>query len=187
MYAHFLTITVGFLEGVTSRLSYKLHGVMSDDSGDESTLLHNSLRKYANLYTGRHPRSLMSFCVKMSLFVAAPIQAFMQYDANKYITALESFCLLPIAHLIYSFIHETEKLQWIPFENKEHDRYLQQINFSEGHNIVDFSNSRQDYVIVPTHKLPMIGRMRINVYCFGKGDEMWLGLMQCDSWKPARS
>ena len=96
----------------------------------------------------------------------------MQYDANKYITALESFCLLPIAHLIYSFIRDPDKLEWVPFEDKEHDRYLQQINFSEGQNIVDFRNSRQDYVIVHTHKLPMIGRMRINVYCFGKGDEM---------------
>ena len=158
---------------------------ISASIGSEPIFSVVDMQKYADLYSRKSP--LMTFCLEMALFVAAPNHAFMQYDANKYLSPLTPYCIPSIAHLIYSFIRDKDRLEWVPFEDKEHDRYLQQINFSEGHNVVDFKNMRQDYVIVHTHKLPMIGRMRINVYCFGKGDEMWLGLMQCDSWKPARS
>ena len=182
-------------ENVSEKLDVEMHKgdhgrvkVEPEDDGviltiyQYSNLLHDALQKYVDSYSGGSP--LMTFCFEMAFFVTAPNHAFIQNEANKYLSALQPYCIQSIAHLIYSFVRD-EGLKWVPFEDKKHDRYLQQINFSEDHHIVDFKNARNDCINVRTIALPMTGKIAINVLCGYKGDEMWFGLIECTRFNPA--
>ena len=66
------------------------------------------------------------------------------------------------------------------------NQYQKQVVFSQNDTIVDFSNDRNDYVNVRTSLLSVdiFKKYVINVYCLGKGDEMWLGLIEQSAYKP---
>lgn len=59
-----------------------------------------------------------------------------------------------------------------------------QTNFSSNNNTVDFSNGLQDYVNVRTQLLSkqLYPIYYINIFCLGKGDEAWLGIINKDAF-----
>lgn len=143
-----------------------------------SILLHDALKQFADSNNEECP--LMSLCVEMSLFVAAPNEALMKYNANMYFSALHTLFMPMIADLIISFVLD-DGLKWVSFDD---ERYQKQINLTQNGHFVDFKNAVSDYVNVRTVALPMTGRIVINVFCGYKGDELWLGLYRVDQYGP---
>ena len=77
-----------------------------------------------------------------------------------------------------------EGLKWIPYTNNTYIRYQKQLNFSRADHVVDFKNAGNDYVNARTETLPTTGKVSVNVYCGYKGDEMWIGLIECSDFRP---
>ena len=94
-----------------------------------SFLLHDALRPYQHLYSGDAP--LMTFCFEMAFFITEPNEALIEHERNQYLSGLQPFFLPGIATLICSFLREDD-YKWVPFGDKRHQSYQEQINFSRG-------------------------------------------------------
>eukprot|EP01083_Nonionella_stella_P131161 398245_1 len=127
---------------------------------------------------------IMDLCFYLSFFVTNANQSIADYESLAYRTTLEQFMDPNIANIISSFIIEKSNyLKWTHFEEDKHDN---QVRYSSNDNIVDFSHSSCDYVNAKTPLLSktIYPKYFVNVYCLGKGDEMWLGLIKKSQYRP---
>eukprot|EP01084_Bolivina_argentea_P218123 370211_1 len=135
----------------------------------------------------------MNLCFYLSYFLTTPNESIFKDELQNYILPLQQLIEPNIAKLITSFIvQQSNYLKWIQFEHMENEKfhsYQNQVVYSHNDNIVDFSNDRNDYVNVRTSLLSpnIFTKYFINIYCFDKGDEMWLGLDTCKYYKPTES
>ena len=163
-----------------------------------SKLLHQALisEKCITYY-------LMDLCVKISFFVTSPNESIYQYELQKYSSILYQFFYPNIAELIISFIiNKSKYLQWVHFtdfqstENNlyftemlksRHLRYEKQLKYSNNNSIINFANPTQNYLNVRTDLLDINTKYFLNIYCFEKKDEIWLGLVSKSGYHPAQS
>ena len=125
----------------------------------------------------------------ISLFVTYPNESLRQRAQDNY-TKIEH-CILPfvddanIPKLITSFLRISDKhhLNWQHF-NWLDTEYESQVKYSDNNSIVDFSHGINLNVNVRTQTLSKeyFEKYFINIYCVGKGDEMWLGIMSKSSY-----
>eukprot|EP01084_Bolivina_argentea_P312741 541461_1 len=70
-------------------------------------------------------------------------------------------------------------------EKSKYEKWQNQLTFSEHDSIVDFSHSRYDIINIRTDLLANDTKYFINIYCFEKGDELWLGLVTKNAYEPS--
>ena len=127
----------------------------------------------------------MNLCFYLSLFVTKPNQSICMKAQKKHNKIIEQFMEPNIAKIITSFIiDESNYLRWQLYEKEHSVQYQQQVHLSMDNHIIDFSNANRDYLNVRTQLLSKeITRIYyINIYCLGKGDELWLGIMNKNSF-----
>ena len=92
-----------------------------------------------------------------------------------------------VLRIIVAFLVDSsdDLIRWTHFVGYPDDRSSleSQVTYTLDDHIVSFPHARQDYVNPRTRLLPESGKMLLHVYCFAKGDEMWLGLVEEDGYK----
>ena len=130
--------------------------------------------------SSRRGRKIMNLCFKASLFIAEPNESILKYEYGMYFQSLCAFIHRNIADLVTSFIlNKSSYLKWAELKRSQKTRFPLQINFSLEHHMVDFKLAAEDWLNVVTQPLSASSSNPyfINIYCAGKGDESWLGLI----------
>eukprot|EP01083_Nonionella_stella_P110669 324021_1 len=158
-----------------------------------SSLVYDAFCEIVNLrwfvlhcfYISEEERAeIMNLSFYLSLFVTNPNQSIAEHEQFAYTTTLETFIDLNIAKIISSFIiDQSNYLKWTHFEDNS---LANQVRYSNNDSIVDFSHSACDFVNVKTQLLSKT-KYFVNVYCLGKGDEMWFGVVEKSKYKPTQS
>eukprot|EP01084_Bolivina_argentea_P218121 370207_1 len=135
-------------------------------------------------------KEIMNVCFDLSLFLTQPNESISQNESNNYIQSLAEIIDPNIAKIITSFVvNASNYLKWVQFKNMDNNKFHMfqtQVNYSFNDHIVDFGHAARDYLNIPTQLLSQknFSKYYINIYCFDKGDEMWLGLIEQHAYTP---
>eukprot|EP01083_Nonionella_stella_P050791 134995_1 len=154
------------------------------------SLVYDAFEEISNpsFYSSKEEREeIRNLCFNLSFFVTNANQSIADCESLAYTTTLETFMDPNIANIISSFlVDKSSHLKWTHFEDNRHEK---QVRYSYNDNIIDFSHSTCDYVNVKTALLSKTKYPKyfVNVFCLGKGDEMWFGVVENSHYRPTRN
>eukprot|EP01084_Bolivina_argentea_P209813 357316_1 len=177
--------------------------LLCDAFKNDSKLLYDYFTDPFEIHT------VMNVCVEISLWITAPNESIYQHEKDQYLSILNEYVNENVAQIILSYV--TIYLKWtrfvdFPLENRQQHmdshsvqsflesnhfqmcyKWEKQLIYSQNDSIIHFAHACQDYLNIRTELLDTNIKYYINVYCFEKKDELWVGLVSKSSYHPSRS